>query len=176
MRSLSGNEYRTILVPAADVISKAALTRLRAFARSGGRVVFLGRTPSLVIETSFLKAGPAGDFSWAVVEPAMELTSKVVAALPPADVAFDEPCAPIKYVHRRWRDADAYFFHNESDEPHASKAVLAGSGRVEVWDPAAGAVSPLPGASAVKSGVRIPLALKPWESTFIVVGTPAPRP
>ncbi|MCL4401302.1 MAG: hypothetical protein M1436_01375, partial [Acidobacteria bacterium] len=32
LRSLSGSEYRTILVPAASVVSKAALARLQAFA------------------------------------------------------------------------------------------------------------------------------------------------
>ncbi|MCL4401303.1 MAG: hypothetical protein M1436_01380 [Acidobacteria bacterium] len=83
-------------------------------------------------------------------EPTLDLTPAVLAALPPADVAFDRPAAPVKYVHRRWRDADAYFFHNESDQPYARKAVLAGSGKVEVWDPATASVSPLAGVSAVK--------------------------
>jgi hypothetical protein len=169
-RTPSGNEYRAILIPAASVISRAALDRLWAFARSGGRVVFLGRAPSLVAGRSILKAEQAGDFGWALVEPAGTLTARVLDALPAPDVAFDQPAASVKYVHRRWRDADAYFFFNESAQPLTRKALLAGSGQVQVWDPATGRITALGGVAGEKNAVRVALEFKAYESKFIVAG------
>ncbi len=174
-QTLSGNEYRAILVPGATVMSRASLERLRAFAKSGGRVVFLGRTPSLVADASILKAGPAGDFGWAVVEPSTQITERVLGALPHPDVTLDQPAPEVKYVHRRWRDADVYFFFNESEQRRSRQAALAGAGRVEVWDAATGEISALAGASAEKGGVRVPLDLGPWETKFIVIGAGAAR-
>jgi hypothetical protein len=136
---------------------------------SGGRVVFLGRTPSLVADASILKAGPAGDFGWAVVEPSTQITERVLGALPHPDVTLDQPAPAVKYVHRRWRDANVYFFFNESEQRRSRQAALAGAGRVEVWDAATGEISALAGASAEKGGVRVPLDLGPWESKFIVI-------
>jgi hypothetical protein len=169
-RTLSGNQYRAILVPGAAVISRAALDHLRAFAKSGGRVVFLGRTPTLVAEPSILKAGAPGDFGWAVVEPASEITAQVLAALPQPDVALDPPAPAVKYVHRRWRDAEAYFFFNESDQPQSLKAVLEGAGKVQLWDAASGAISLLAGATQEKHSVRVPLDLPPYGSKIVVIG------
>ena len=172
-RTPSGNEYRAILVPGAGVISRAALDRLRTFVKSGGRVVFLGRTPSLVAGSSILKADQAGDLGWAVFEPAGALTERVLAALPAPDVALDQPAPSVKYVHRRWRDADAYFFFNESAQAQSRKATLAGSGQVQVWDAATGQISALRGVAAEKNAVHVPLELGPYESKFIVAGAAA---
>jgi len=47
---------RAVIVPEATAISRGSLDRLRAFAKSGGRVVFLGKRPSMVVDASFLKA------------------------------------------------------------------------------------------------------------------------
>jgi len=35
-------------------------------------------------------------------------------------VILDQPCAPVKYVHRHWRDADLYFFFNEGTEKQSA--------------------------------------------------------
>ena len=61
LKNLSGQFYRGVVVPTSTVITKAVLERLRAFAASGGKVVFVGRTPTLVVDKNFLHAGrPAG--------------------------------------------------------------------------------------------------------------------
>ena len=99
------------------MITRAALDRLRAFAAQGGKVIFVGRTPTQVIERTFLKpAGGAPDLSFAVLEPAAEITARVVQALPKPDVALDHPCPPITYNHRSLLDAEVYFFFNESNQ------------------------------------------------------------
>jgi hypothetical protein len=68
------------------------------------------------------------------------------AALPQPDLSLDKPAPAVKYLHRRWRDADFYFVFNESDARQQSDA------------------------APEKSGVRLPLDPAPYESKFNVVG------
>jgi len=53
------------------VIQKGVLERLRAFAAAGGKVIFVGRTPTMVVGRTFLnpEAG-APDLGFATLEPA----------------------------------------------------------------------------------------------------------
>ena len=168
LRSASGNEYRAVIVPGATAISRASLDRLRAFAKSGGRVVFLGKRPSMVVDTSFLKAVPPGDLSWATSDPAVKLTPAVLAALP-ADVTLVPTSPAVKYLHRHWRDADCYFFFNESPQLQSVNATLSGSGRAQTWDAATGEISNLVAGVSGNGAVRLHLNLAPNESRFVVV-------
>jgi len=170
LKNLSGQRYRAVIVPSVSVISKAALERLRSFAEAGGRVIFLGREPSLVVEKTFLKAAGPPDLGWAIREPAADLTSRTMEALPKPDVALDRPCPVVKALHRRWNDADLYFFFNESPEKQSREAILAGSGTAQLWDAASGRIEALAGASSENGAVRVPLVLERYETKFIVVG------
>jgi hypothetical protein len=170
LRSLSGNEYRAVIVPGATAISRAAFDRLRAFAKSGGHVVLIGKVPSMVVEASFLKPAPLRDYAWVTTEPAVKLTPAVVAALPAPDVAFSPGLPAVKCLHRRWRDADCYFFFNESPQPQSVGATVSGSGPAQTWNAATGEISNLIANSAGKGAVRLHLNLAPNESRFVVVG------
>ena len=174
LKNLSGQSYRAVLVPPLSAISRLALDRLQAFAAAGGRVIFLGRQPALVVEKTFRQAGGPPDLGWAVREPSGELTSRVIEALPPPDVVLDQPCPPVKYLHRRWRDADLYFFFNESDQPQTRQAALPGSGPVQVWDANAGTIGPADNAAEGNGTVRLRLELEPFGTKFIVVGAVPP--
>ena len=133
LKNLSGQVYRGIIIPSSTVITRAALDRLRAFAAQGGKVIFVGRTPTQVIERTFLKpAGGAPDLSFAVLEPAAEITVRVVQALPKPDVALDRPCPPIIYNHRSLLDGQVYYFFNDSNQRQTRTAVLAGGGQPQV--------------------------------------------
>ena len=171
MKNLSGQVYRGIVIPSSTVITRAALDRLRAFAAQGGKVVFVGRTPTQVIERTFLKpAGGAPDLSFAVLEPTAEITARVVQALPKPDVALDRPCPPITYNHRSFEDAQVYFFFNESNEKQTRTAVLAGGGQPQVWDAGTGTIDALAGATVGNGTVAVPLSLEPYEAKLIVLG------
>jgi len=174
LRNLSGQSYRAVIVPPSSAISRLALDRLHAFAEAGGRVIFLGRQPSLVVGKTFLQAGGPPDLGWAVREPSGELTPRVIEALPPPDVLLDQPCPPVKYLHRRWRDADLYFFFNESDQPQTRQATLSGGGPVQVWDANAGTIGPADNTAAGNGTVRLRLELEPFGTRFIVVGAVPP--
>jgi hypothetical protein len=152
------------------VIQKAVLERLRAFAAAGGKVIFVGRTPTMVVDRTFLhpEAG-APDLSFATIEPKPEVTDRVVAALPPPDVKLDTACPPIKYIHRALKDGDVYFFFNESDQLQSRTATLAGTGQVQVWDAASGTIHPLDGVTQAAGRVAVPLALTNYEARFIVL-------
>lgn len=171
IKNLSGQIYKTIIIPSCTVIQKKMLERLRAFAAAGGKVVFVGRTPSMVVDRTFLNPEAAPDLSFATLEPTPAITPRVVAAMSKPDVKLDAPCAPVKYIHRSLKDAEIYFFFNESDQVQTRKATLAGSGKTQVWDAASGSISPLTGAVSAKDHIiEVPLQLKPYESMFIVTG------
>jgi beta-galactosidase GanA len=86
LKNLSGQTYRAVIIPTSTVIEKAVLARLQAFAAAGGKVIFVGRTPTMVVDQNFLHAGGPPDLSFAtLVEPTPNITDRVVAALPPPD-------------------------------------------------------------------------------------------
>jgi len=55
-KNLSGQTYNTVIIPSISVISKAALQKLEDFSADGGKVIFMGKLPTLITEKSFLKA------------------------------------------------------------------------------------------------------------------------
>ncbi len=170
LKNLSGQIYRAVIVPTSTVIQKNVLERLRAFATRGGKVVFVGRTPTMVVDRTFLKAGPAPDLSFATLEPTPEITERVIAALPKPDVKLDAACPPVKYLHRTLRNGEVYFFFNESSEKESRTATLAGTGRAQVWDAGTGIIHPMTDATMAGGSVKVSLVLEPYESKFIVLG------
>jgi hypothetical protein len=78
LKNLSGQRYRAVIVPPLRAISRLALDRLQAFANEGGRVMFLGAGPSLIVDRTFAEAGGAPDLAWAVREPSGELSELAV--------------------------------------------------------------------------------------------------
>jgi len=170
--NLSGQGYRAILIPPVDAISKAALDNLRAFAGAGGKVIFFGSAPRLVMDKNFLTATGPADISWARLEPAPEITSQVLAALPAPDVATDEATTWLRYNHRRLRDADLYFFFNEGEQPLSLNATVASTGkakRAEEWDSASGKIEPWAGATLANGRTALPLELQPWGTKIVVI-------
>ena len=169
-KNLSGQAYSTVLISSAVAISKAALSRLKAFADSGGNVVFLGSEPSLVVDKTFRDASAPGDLSWAIQEPSGDLTSKVIAALPEPDVNLNKDCSAIKYTHRKYLDADLYFFFNECTEQQVRNITLAGKSQAQEWDAMTGNIQKIDASSPDPHHVAFELRLEPWETKFIVVG------
>jgi hypothetical protein len=165
-RNLSGQVYRAVIVPSSVVISRASLDRLRAFAAQGGKVVFIGRTPDMVVEKSFLHPAPKPDLSFAQLEPSGDLTEAVIAVLPKPDFALAEPNKWIRYNHRAWRDGDLYFIFNRSNKEQSITPAFAGRGQAQAWDLATGQIHPI-------RDVHLPLVLEPYEAKVIVIG-PAP--
>ena len=171
-KNLSGQVYKAVVIPTSTVIQKSVLDRLRIFAANGGKVIFVGRTPSMVVDQTFLHPeSSAPDLSFAMLEPTPDLTDRVVAALPTPDVKLDTPCDMINYNHRYLKDGDVYFFFNESRQTISRTARLAGTGQVQVWDAGDGTFHPLAGMDTANGSVNVPLTLGPQGAMFVVIGT-----
>jgi hypothetical protein len=170
-RNLSGQLYRAIVVPSSTVITRTGLERFQAFVKAGGKVIFVGKTPTLVVDKTFLSAKDAPDLSFAtLIEPSGDITERVLAALPKPDVKLDAAFPRLTYTHRSWSDAEMYYFFNESNKAESRTAIIAGRGQAQAWDLATGEIHPLSGAAAEGDSVRIPLALGPYEAKVVVVG------
>jgi hypothetical protein len=87
-------------------------------------------------------------------------------------LTLEQPCPAMKYVHRHWRDAELYMIFNENLEKQSCNVTLAGEGQTRLWDPATGNIE-IPAAEyPAKNKVRMLLHLEPYETKYIVVGTP----
>ncbi len=150
LETLSGNSYRTVIIPSASILSHAELDRLKALVKGGGKVLFLGRTPALISGKTILdsRASTPADFAFATVEtsaqlpptptppaqaPATPPSPQVVPAtietalnkvIPTREVALDAPDTALKVITRRLKDADVYFFFNEGAQPISHSVTL----------------------------------------------------
>ena len=171
LRNRSGQLYSSVIVPPVSAISSAALGRLKALAASGGRVIFAGHAPLLVVGRTFRDAAALhDDLSWAVREPSGELGSRVLAALPEPDVTLSPAAPAVKYLHRSLLDAEVYLFFNESDRELRVNARLSGRAAPEFWDAASGHISAVRGWARDGASVRLDVDLQPYESRFVVLG------
>ena len=195
LESMSGNQYRTVIIPSASILTQTELDRLRALAKGGGKIFFLGRTPTLISGKTIMdaRAATAADFAWATVEtsaqlPATPTPPAAAPATPPGpqvvpveietalntvigtrEVALDTPDTALKVMTRRLKDADVYLFFNEGAQGSSHSVTLKTAGKtVEAWDAATGTVSPVV-STAVKGGVSVKLDLKPYETQLLTV-------
>jgi hypothetical protein len=139
--------------------------------KAGGKVIFVGKTPKLVVDKTFKDAKDKPDLSFAtLIEPAGDITPRVIAALPKPDVKVDAEFPRLTYNHRSWRDAEMYFFFNESNKAESRTATIAGRGQAQVWDLGTGEIHAIAAAVAENDSVRFPLVLGPYEAKLVVVG------
>ena len=172
LKNQSGQSYAAVIVPSVRIVSQTALTRLREFADAGGKVIFMGQTPSMVNGKTFLDAKDAPSMDWATHEPSGELTDLVLDALPQPDIKLDQFCPAVKYIHRTWKNADVYFLFNESEEKQSANTILKGSGKIQLWDALNGRIKVVP----FKLGyVNLPLEFEPYESKLIIIGDAPPE-
>jgi hypothetical protein len=173
--NLSGQRYRTVIVPAVAVISEGALARLREFAESGGMVVFEGHAPERVAGKTYLHAaaGPSS-YAWAV-------TGSYKSHLPKPDVVVEGALRPeLKYVHRRLADGETYFLFNEGSRRLDLTLRVEGQGTPEVWDTLTARRTTPAGWTREGEYARVRIDLEPFETKLLVLapagGAPvAPR-
>jgi hypothetical protein len=195
LETMSGNQFRTVILPSPSVLSQAALDRLRSFAAGGGKVLFLGGTPARIAGKTILDARAAtpADFSFATIETAAqlpptptppaqapasppgpqivapEIESALTAVVPSRDVALDSADTALKVMTRRLKDANVYLFFNERDQAMTHSVTLKGDGKiVQAWDPATGSVTTV-ASKAAKGAVTVKLDLQPYETRLLTV-------
>ena len=170
-KDLSGQVFRAIVVPSSTVITRTGLDRFKAFVKAGGKVIFVGKTPKLVVDKTFMSAREVPDLSFAtLIEPSGDITPQVIAALPKPDVKLDAEFPRLTYAHRSWSDGDMYLFFNESNQAESRMATIAGHGQAQAWDLGTGEIHAISAATAEGDSVRFPLLLGPYEAKVVVVG------
>ncbi|MGD0796359.1 MAG: glycosyl hydrolase [Acidobacteriaceae bacterium] len=195
LETMSGNRYRTVIIPSASILYQSELDRLRAFAKGGGKVLFLGRTPAQIAGKTILDARAAtpDDFSFATVETvaqlpptptppaqaptsppgpqlvAPEIETALADVIGPREITLDAPDPTLKVNTRRLKDADVYLFFNEGAQPSGHTVTLKTEGKTaEAWDAATGTVTPLP-SKVSKGAVTVVIHLKPYETELLTV-------
>ncbi len=193
--TMSGSEYRVVILPGEVVLSQAALDRLREFAVGGGRVLFLGHLPTMISGRTYLDARAAApaDFAWGKVEVSAQLEATPTPpaqppAAPPAaqvvpaaidvavrevvghpDITVDGTETSLRYMKRRIADSDVFLFFNEGEQAISREVTLHGDGQlVEEWDPATGKVSSV-AARRETNEMSVRLELKPYETRVLMV-------
>jgi hypothetical protein len=157
------------------VITRTGLARLKEFAQEGGKVIFVGKTPRLILDRTFMDAKDVPDLSFAtLVEPSGDITPRVISALPSPDVKLDAAFPRLTYTHRTWTDGDMYYFFNESDKAESRVATIVGHGKAQAWDLGTGEIHPMAGATYEEDAAQIPLVLGPYEAKVVVIG-PLPK-
>jgi hypothetical protein len=192
--TMSGNAYRTVILPSVSLLSQAAVDRLRSFAAGGGHVLFLGRTPSLISGKNILNAltPDAGEFSWASVVPgelsatpmpsddppaqppapqvvAPSVFQAILSGIPEQEVSLDRPDSAWRVMTRRWKDAEVYLLFNEGAAPATRTVSFIGRGRkMEVWNPQTGQIEPVPAVRSAE-GMKVDVALQGFETRVLVM-------
>jgi hypothetical protein len=164
----SGQTYTTIIVPPLTALSSGAIDRLKAFQSDGGKVISIGNDSILTVNENFRNAERT-PFRWDIEDPSGMLTSEVLDALGDSDFQLDRPSPTVKYIHRRWKDADIYFLFNEGEERQDLNVTLAGTGVLQAWDAMTGQVVDLPAEVKKKGYITTGLRLEPWETRFLVI-------
>ncbi|HKV47352.1 MAG TPA: glycosyl hydrolase [Candidatus Acidoferrales bacterium] len=192
--TLSGNRYRTVILPDPLVISSQAFARLKSFAHGGGKVLFIGGTPKWIATRTIrnAKAATPADFARAKIVNAQlpptptppqfpptaplqpqNVPDAILAALrsavPEATVRLDSADPALKVMKRRWADADVYLLFNEGPQPSEHTVTLASKGStVQSWNAQTAAIEPInPTRQAGSLSVR--LKLDPYATSVLVV-------
>lgn len=165
----SGNRYRTVILPAPELLSAAAFARLRNFARNGGKVIFLGATPQGIAARTIrdARATTPADFRWATVVNAQLPTTPTPGQLPPATppppqtvspeilhaldtaapatIRTATPTSALRVMKRCLSDADVYLLFNESAQPLDTTVTLSSApGTAQLWDAQTASITALP--------------------------------
>ena len=169
MKNLSQESYQAIIVPPVKIIPGAVISNLQKFALSGGKVIFLGTIPSLLTNKTFLEASKNEDPGWAIKEPSGKISPSLIESLPKPDLKLDKQCTEIKYLHRKWKDADLYFIFNEGKESQSFNILLEGKGKVQLWNAFTGEIITLQGVVNKNNMIEAPVKFDPWETKFVIM-------
>jgi len=172
---LRGVPYPVLILPAVTRISLAAYKQIAAYAAAGGKVIALGKLPSLAPGLMEQKTSPEiAALSWEIfessnhkgirLESADKLAEALHHALPP-DVEATGQTAGFGFIHRKLPNSDVYFVANTSNQSIEGKICFRSKhNAIQVLDPDSGNVV----SSAANSAIALKLA--PYESLVFVLG------
>ena len=164
LENLSGQIYQTVLVPSVKAMSKGVLDKLKSFAASGGKVIFTGNKPIVIVEKTFRDAGSSYDFGKMILE-----GKNVFQHLPEPDFKLEQASDSIKYNHRKFANGDLYFIFNEGDKAIESSLTINGKGKLQQWNAVSGEIKEIEQAKKSGQFVKVHINIAPWETQIFVI-------
>lgn len=183
-----GKSYRVLVLPQLRTMRPEVLQRIVELVRAGG--VVLGPRPE---QSPSLADWPAADAQvrdsaaelWGDCD-GLDVTQRrfgegmlfngvsletVFAAIGLVPDVDECPGDPVLWTHRTTGEAEIFFVTNQSSQPVSLAPLFRGPGLVpELWDPERNQIR-RPGLFApLAQGVRVPIELEPYGSTFVVLG------
>ncbi len=161
---VSGEIYRVLILPGMRAIRHSTLAKAAAFRRAGGVVLAVGALPEASDRVGRDDPGVA-----ALVKELFPggATVDAAAAIPVRDYE-----GPGIALHRRIGPRDVYAVYGA---PRGAPCRFRATGRVELWDPWTGGVSPLSVTGQDATHTRLELPLSESEMQLIVFAPGAPE-
>ncbi len=195
---LRNERYRVLVVPGAEVITYATLTKAKEFYDAGGCVVGYGLLPSnsaTIGKTSadiaslreaiwgrpqqpdvkVCKINSAGGRSYFLpTEPTPQQLQQVLTAdagiHPTLEVLKGDTSNWLHVLHRVKENRNVFFICNQNHQGTARDFLfkLAATGVPEIWDPMRNEITSIPFQRIDDKSIELPLALEPLESVLVV--------
>jgi len=183
-----GLSYRVLVLPDHRILSLVALRKVAELVRAGGTVI--GPKPqstaSLVgYPTSETELKTIANQLWGTGESAVgehkmgegrviwgKTAREVVLAdgvKPDAELTGQTAGQVFDYFHKTLAGDDYYFISNQNPEAARLTATFRVNGKQpELWDPVTGSITPATAFQQQDGRIRVPLALNPYGSVFVV--------
>ena len=176
------------MIPSCDAISTEAWEQIEKFASTGGKVLFWGRKPTMLVGRTFTEPSAVPDTPDWLYEPSVSWTRTVAAAMPEpemklllppsaprdrrarteAETAQPDPASFIRYTRRVLDDGAIYLIFNEGEQECSFKAEFDAAGAVREWNAATGDIKAIDGGAGSSDGRTVlEMTLAPWESRII---------
>src|SRR5580698_8770143 len=142
-----GLHYPIVVVPPTERMPLRGVRALEAYAAGGGKLIFVGQTPTLaagLTDAADTPAVSAGIQQLVQKSRHIETTAELAAALPgllKPDVELGAAGGKVGFMHRHLRDGDIYFLANTTAESISFPVRVRSSHReAEWWDADSGKI------------------------------------
>lgn len=189
-----GMSYKMLVLQDQEAMSLDFLRRLRALVEDG--LVVVGRGPRTSLGLSSWSKEEEAEFDrlrgeiWRSDEfetrvgkgrvfqtSALEEVFAALGLLPDFEVTSNPDKAPVRHIHRKIGELDAYFLSNQRRSREDLVCRFRVAGKVpEFWDPVTGERKPAPAYSMEESTISVPLTLEEYGSVFVVFRPGEPGP
>ena len=167
----SGASYRYLVLPDTDRLTVPLAKKIGELAEAGARVIGGPRPKGSPSLTDYPRCDAAVASIAAALWDGMRITTgKTLAEVFARDkLAPDFDGKDLAYIHRHVGDADVYFVANGQAHDVERRCTFRVSGkRPEFWQPETGQITPITVFEETDGTTRIPLALGPCGSIFVV--------
>jgi hypothetical protein len=169
--------YPMLVIPPTDRIPLAAYRKIEGFAAAGGKVIAVGKLPTLApglkeqndnpeiaaLSKKLFTDGTSRGIHVASVDGLREVLHSALAP----DLDATGQTAGLGFIHRKLADSDIYFVANTENRPvDASIHFRTARSGLEAWDPDSGKVLE---AQELHGDSRIELTLAPYESRIFIL-------